>query len=88
MESSQIVIIVLGVLFTFASAAFWYIIKDMQKHIDRIESKVLCSEEEHKEIKENYLTRFESVKTLINDNHLKMMEAIHRIELAIKKEDG
>jgi len=37
------------------------------------------------EIKDNYLSRFEEVKDLINNNHSKVIDKINNLELSIAK---
>ena len=69
-----VLILVLGAVGTF----FWYIIKDLKKRIELLESEM-------KEVKTNYLNRFEGVKDHISTENKAIVQAINDLKIEIAK---
>lgn len=55
------------------------------KWIKSVEKKQEEADKEMKEIKSNYLHRFEEIKENLNDKHLAVIDAIHKLEILITK---
>jgi regulatory protein YycH of two-component signal transduction system YycFG len=75
MEIVALIIAVIGVLITLSSGVLIWTFKSQIKRIDNVEG-------ENKEIKENYLDRFEEIKELVNRH-----SAIMQNELSTVKTD-
>jgi hypothetical protein len=71
----------IGVLLTFASGILIWTFKNQIKRLDNVES-------ENKEIKENYIDRFDEIKYLINEHNNTMHTELgsFKIDIALIKQ--
>lgn len=76
LNATAISAVTLGILFTIACSVLIWTFKNQIKRIDNIEF-------ENKEIKENYLHRFDELKSLINKHNTSMHVELSQFKVDI-----
>lgn len=84
MSYAEVLYIAGALIVMLLSVIGWLFTNKLKSIDDRMtvsEKKNTEIEKKQNEIQFNYLSRFEEVKTMINDNHIEQMRAMNQISL-------